>query len=154
MGLLCNDDFTNAICYYLGTLGYVAKPTLGVYTDIGALRSINKTAQMFYMSCGYYNEHSEGEYLIPSEFNYSIDKAKKIIEYVNEHPEVIKPFVPEAEKPIEKIQTTHSRFPDYMDDDYEEYYCPKCDEYLTERDLFHDKCPICGNDVMILDEFK
>lgn len=135
MGLLCNDDFTNAICYYIGTKGMVLKPTHGVYTDVGALRDINKTAQMFYMSCGYYNEHTEQEYLVPEEFERSITVAQHIIDFLKTYE--VKSFIPE-ERPIK-------------DDGEYYYYCPYCDEYFMENELERHRCPMCGGGVECVD---
>lgn len=153
-GVLCNDDFTKAITYHVGTKGYNLKPTEGVYTDIAILREKNETAQMFYMSCGYYHEHSKDEYLVMSELVSAIEKAQIIIDYVNENPDVIKPFV----KPVEPEPIKPSGF---MGGGYlpsasrfsgqEWYYCPKCDTDYCEHELLNGKCPYCGGDVEILD---
>lgn len=149
MGLLCNDDFTNAICCEVGAKGYTLKPTMGVYTDIGALRSINTKAQMFYMSCGYYHEHTKDEYLVMSELVSAIEKAQIIIDYVNENPDIIKPFVeppkPQKVKPDNRMPS-RDRF--YED---EFYYCPHCDTDFMERELIDFKCPYCGGDVEMFD---
>ena len=150
LGVLCNDDFTNAICYHVGSKGFNLKPTMGVYTDIGALRSINTTAQMFYMSCGYYHEHTKDEYLIMSELVSAIEKAQIIIDYVNEHPEVVTPFVEPPPKPKpEKVSTVLPSRQRFSDDDL--YYCPHCDTDYYDRELINLKCPYCGGDVELLD---
>lgn len=148
MGLLCNDDFTKEITYHVGTKGYVLKSTKGVYTDIGALREKNKTAQMFYMSCGYYHEHSTDEYLVMKELESNIEKAQIIIDYVNENPDIIKPFVEPVETTPanEKIATKAIK---RFEDEY--YYCPHCDCDFVERELIDGKCPYCGSDVEVFD---
>jgi len=138
MGLLCNDVFTNDICRYIGEKGFVLKPTNGVYTDIGALRVINTKAQMFYMSCGYYHEHTEEEYLIPEELERAIEIATLIIEYASNNE--IPVFVPEKKKPKDLYNKEYSRRDGY-------YYCPSCDDYFLEEELFHCACPLCGGEV-------
>lgn len=153
MGLLCNDDFTNDICYHVGSKGYNLKPATGVFTDIGALRDKNKTAQMFYMSCGYYHEHSTEEYLIMEEFISSIEKAQIIIDYVNENPDVIKPFV-EPVKLTPATKNTRSTYDtSYHHTRYDEdwYYCPFCDGTWLDSELIYQKCPNCGHDVEVLE---
>ncbi len=140
MGLLCNEEFTNEICKRVNDMGLKLKPQKGVYTDIGALRYINNTAQMFYMSCGYYNEHTTGEYLIPEELEEAITKARIIIDYVTENPDILKPFVPEKkeEKPEEEEEKGGK----------EGFYCYNCDCYLYEDELLlHYRCPFCGEQV-------
>ena len=143
MGLLCNDDFTKAITYHIGSKGMVLKPTRGVYTDIGALRSINNHAQMFYMSCGYYSEHTTNEYLVLGELQRSITIAGYIIEYVNEHPEVLKEFVPVVEPIVQ--EDNHHDMHYSVDNGFDcDYYCYNCDCYLYEDELMaNGVCPYC-----------
>ena len=149
-GQLCNDEFAKAITYYIGTKGMVLKQETGVYTDVGALRSINTTAQMFYMSCGYYNEHSENEYLIPGELQSAITKAHWIIYYVNEHPEILTPFVPD-EKP--ERDNGYINFQDKDPDNA--CYCYDCDAYLLRDELINGRCPYCGGrNIEAIDDFS
>lgn len=139
-GVLCNDEFMNDICYYIGTQGKNLKPTFGVYTDIAELRKKNDKAQMFYMSCGYYHEHTEQEYLVEKEFLSSIEIAQMIIDYANAHK--IKPFVPVERPKPEAVKDNNEYY----------YYCPYCDDYFMEKELLYGKCPSCGRNVEIMDE--
>lgn len=157
-GTLCNTDFADRICKYINGKHYPLKPCKGVYTDVGVLRQKNKTAQIFYMSCGYYNEHTENECLRVDEFCNAIRKADLIIEYVQKNPDILHPFEPEVQtiqtpRTPYKWQGTQSMFDDYTKyNDDVGYYCEECGEGFYESDMLGlNQCPYCGSKKVVIE---
>ena len=169
-GVLCNTDFADRICKYINGKHHRLKPCRGVYTDVGVLRQKNKTAQIFYMSCGYYNEHTPEEYLNVEDFCDSIHKADLIIDYVQTNPDILKPFAPElptehnAPYSAHSTQNTYSKYDwrngygynvDADDTDYADeccYYCESCGETFYESTMLGLKqCPFCGCKKIIME---
>ncbi len=93
-----------------------------VLTDSYSIPSVN-------LSVGYYNEHTEKEYLVLSDLKRTITKVEKLIK-----------------KPIEKLYKTED-FNRYNDTEFFEYDCLECGYDLSnEHDELED-CPGCGSDL-------
>lgn len=152
-GKLCSKSFANRIVDLVRSKGLSIAPAHGVYTDVSHLRDINKHAQMFYLSVGYYDEHTEHEYLNIYDFADALEKAKIIIDWAKG--QTIEPFHYEK-----KTKTTYDRgnsamlyglnsyHTDY--DDFDEDYdnepdvCPNCKHQLNLADIDTGCCLECG----------
>lgn len=103
------------------------KTATGTFTDLNELKETAPKVNMVNLSCGYYNAHTDNEYLDIEQFETNVDK---IFDMISTHPERIEDDTPEEPK---KKNYEQYRYPSSYDwDRYTKYY----DNY--------DECAYCG----------
>lgn len=76
MGDLCSEEFLEAIDYE--RFGY--KPTDGLTTDVGTLKDNGLGISCINLSCGYYDPHTDREYIVKKD----VKKCLKFIQHIIE----------------------------------------------------------------------
>ena len=70
---LCSDEFALMI------EGYGFKRATGTFTDVNKFKGMRPQIEMCNLSIGYYNPHTDNEYLDTVEFNDIVDRVEKIL---------------------------------------------------------------------------
>lgn len=76
LGECAGKDFADNLCNALGDEGHSFYPATGVYTDTMMYRGVIKNCTN--ISVGYYNQHSNDEFLDLDFFNWLVNKVKTI----------------------------------------------------------------------------
>lgn len=122
---LCNKEFLEI----WETLGF--KSATGTFTDLNELKEKAPEVNMVNISCGYYNPHTNGEYLEIEEFEYNVDR---IFEMISNHKDKIVDDTPPEPKKTDMYGKYGSGSTTYDWDRYYNRYYDECDE-----------CAYCGN---------
>ena len=115
------------------SLGF--KSATGTFTDLNELKETAPKVNMVNISCGYYNPHTNGEYLNIEEFEHNVDR---IYEMISTHPDKIVDDTPEEPKKISHFD----RYGSGMYSGYDDYdWDDKLKNYYTHN---FDECCNCG----------
>ena len=120
---LCSQEFLEI----WEALGF--KSATGTFTDLNELKEAAPKVNMINLSCGYYNAHTDNEYLNIEEFEHNVDC---IYEMISTHPDTIVDDTPEEKKK----QSAYDRYG--MDDTYD--WRSRYDRYYNSC----DECAYCG----------
>ena len=120
---LCSKEFLEI----WEALGF--KSATGTFTDLNELKETAPKVNMINLSCGYYNAHTDNEYLVIEEFEHNVDC---IYEMISTHPDVIVDDTPEEPKTQSKYGNYGSNYDYDWQKRYQRYY-NNCDE-----------CAYCG----------
>lgn len=118
---LASDEFVKI----WEALGF--KTATGTFTDLNEFKEKAPQVNMVNLSCGYYNPHTNGEYLEIEEFESVVDKVYQMI---STHPDVIVDDTPE--EPKKKY------------DNYSKYGNSLYDRYYDWDDKLHNYYDTCG----------
>lgn len=110
------------------------KTATGTFTDLNELKETAPLVNMVNLSCGYYNAHTNDEYLDIEQFETNVDK---IFDMISTHPDKIVDDTPEEPKKQTSAYQRYGQGYGYdkhydWEDDLERYY-RHCDE-----------CAFCG----------
>ena len=120
---LCSQEFLEI----WEALGF--KSATGTFTDLNELKETAPKVNMINLSCGYYNAHTDNEYLVIEEFEHNVDC---IYEMISTHHDVIVDDTPEEPKTQSKYGNYGSDYDYDWQKRYQRYY-NNCDE-----------CAYCG----------
>ena len=115
---LCSDEFALMI------EGYGFKRATGTFTDVNKFKGMKPKIEMCNLSIGYYNAHSDNEYLDTVEFNDIVDRVEKILNectgtYVDNQVDVKK-------YDYERNYYGGRAWDDYFEDKDDAKYCENC----------------------------
>ena len=125
---LCNAEFLEI----WETLGF--KSATGTFTDLNELKEAAPEVNMVNLSCGYYNAHTDNEYLNIEEFEHNVDC---IYEMISTHPDKIVDDTP----PEPKKQTSYGKYGSLYGGGYDYDWDDKLHDYYNRN---YDECCNCG----------
>lgn len=126
---LCSAEFLEI----WETLGF--KSATGTFTDLNELKEKAPQVNMVNISCGYYNPHTNNEYLNIEEFEHNVDR---IYEMISTHTEKIVDDTPE--EPKKKTYSSYSG--GLYSNGYSDYdWDSKMKDYYDRN---YDECCNCG----------
>ena len=132
--IMFDDAFEEAVGPIIGTYGY--NPVSGMFTDVYQLVCNGLQVACANIECGYYNPHSDNEYIVLDDY----EKCKKMVLHI-----------------LERVNGRYEVDRDYDDRyaGYEEYkwagvgdkymdWCWECNEYkpLDETEMICDSCMV------------
>lgn len=131
---LCSSEFADMFACY----GF--KKTTGVFTDVNIFKESAPTVNMVNLSIGYYNPHTDNEYLNVKEFEHIVDC---VYDFVESHKESIPDDTPIVETKTDWDYNRYSRYSGY---DYnknskidESLICDWCGKNITrEEDALYE----------------
>lgn len=144
---LFDDKFQETIQRILDK--HFRKVTYGGVTDVGEIAENNKV-MVANMSCGYYDPHTNNEYVIIDDVYDTLEMCEQIlIATSHQRWEMDRPYMYANNI---KYRNTHSLYGDWYD--YEDPINYKKDQRIVDihGDIFDYKCEKCGHDHLLYDE--
>lgn len=132
---LCSDEFASMFSKY----GF--KKATGTFTDVNVFKPLAPTVNMVNLSIGYYEAHSDDEYLNIKDFQYIVDCVQDFLET---HKDYIPDDTPEEKTPSRygsyygRGYTRYNSYGtdihgnDYYDDDW--FVCDWCDSVIKDNE--------------------